>query len=1020
MNQPKVFEFAKELGIETLVLMDKIREWKMPVKNHMAELDPELIQEIRGRLIAENQTKRPAAKKVAKKKVATKALSPTAPSAPTKKAIGKKQATSPAAPSAATSASSRVIRRKASDPQQESQLESQVEQQADADDGFLQEQEQESPVANSANSIEEVMELSAPKASKAAVEEVIQEESQIVKEVTEPSVTESLEDRKSLSVSGADSAPTSVSVSLAGAGDAVQLASDVQAEVSSSSASGSELSAREVGAREASAEDLRGPERKIPSRRKEVVLGPPSAPGARQGPRIGPPRGNIVGRMDLSRVSAPPPSLSSSGPRPVITPRSQGQGGPGFPSAGGPGAGPQRLARSSGPRNMRAGFVAPVILDEPIPEQIEERKSRFDEKTRKKAKGEKEKEEEVQIFSATEYRKREMVFQPRKKKTVLNREAMRTEITVPKASKRVIKVTESMSVSELAQNLGIKIPELTKKLMGGGIMATVNTVLDFDTIALIVPEFGFEAQNVHQSAEELIEDVAFGELEAEKVLRPPVVTVMGHVDHGKTTLLDAIRKSNVAKGEAGGITQHIGAYSVTTEDGRHITFIDTPGHEAFTAMRARGANVTDIVIIVVAADDGVMPQTVEAINHAKAAGVPIIVAVNKMDRQGANPDRIKQQLSEHQLVPEEWGGDTAFCPVSALKGDGIRELLENVYVNAEVLELKSNPKRSATGVVIEARMDRGRGCVATLLVRDGTLKAGQFLVAGTVAGKVRAMLNDRGERIDEAGPGTPVEILGLNQPPLAGDRFDITPSENAAQEIAQARLKEAAAKTTASTPKVTLEELFAKVQKGDLKELVVVLKADVAGSVEAVKGLLDKLGTDEIKVKIVHSAVGGVTESDVLLASTAKGIVVGFNVRPDGAASALAKEQGVEIKTYTIVYELIDDIKKSMSGLLAPEVVEKAMGRAEVREIFVVPKMGAIAGCLISDGKINRNSLLRLVRDGRVVYEGKVGSLRRFKDDVKEVAAGFECGIGIENFNDIKAGDVIEAFVRENVARVIG
>jgi translation initiation factor IF-2 len=501
------------------------------------------------------------------------------------------------------------------------------------------------------------------------------------------------------------------------------------------------------------------------------------------------------------------------------------------------------------------------------------------------------------------------------------------------------------------------------------------------------------------------------------VPRPPVVTVMGHVDHGKTSLLDAIRKAKVAAGEAGGITQHIGAYNVKLEDGHQITFIDTPGHEAFTAMRARGANVTDIAIIVVAADDGMMPQTVEAVNHAKAAKVPIIVAINKMDKPAANPERIKQQLTELELVPEEWGGTTIYVPVSALKGDGIKELLEQINLVAEVAELRANPKRSGTGIVIESRMEKGRGSVATILIQDGTVNVGEIIVAGQVVGRVRGLMNDRGESIKSAPPGTPVEVQGLPEPPQAGDRFDMAKDESSAREIAEQRRSQIKAEETPNS-KMTLEQLFSRVKTGDVKELSLILKSDVAGSLEAIKGMLSKIGNDEVKIKLVHSAVGGITESDVLLASTSSGgVIVGFNVRPDGGAARMAKEKGIEIKTYSIIYELIDDLKKALGGLLAPTVVEKAMGRAEVRNTFTVPKMGTIAGCFVTEGKIARNNMLRLVRDGKIVYEGKLGSLKRFKDDAKEVASGFECGIGIENFNDIKVGDVIEAFVKEEQVR---
>jgi translation initiation factor IF-2 len=652
----------------------------------------------------------------------------------------------------------------------------------------------------------------------------------------------------------------------------------------------------------------------------------------------------------------------------------------------------------------------------PPPPEDEFRDRQKDDKTKKRpgaAGGGRE--EEQKVFTATEFRKREVIFQPKKKKAVTSREAKKTQVTTPAAHKRVVRVFGSIKVSQLAADIGVKAPVLIKKLMGEGVTATMNSDLDFDTVALIVPEFGWEAQNVKQTPQELEQAAASGDLNAELVARPAVVTIMGHVDHGKTTLLDTIRKARVAAGEAGGITQHIGAYSVTVNK-HDITFIDTPGHEAFTAMRARGANVTDIAIIVVAADDGLMPQTAEAINHAKAAGVPIIIAVNKMDKPGANPDRIKQQLTEFELVPEEWGGTTIFVPVSALKGEGIKELLEQILLVAEVQELKANPKRSATGTVIESRMEKGRGSVASVLVKDGTLEVGQILVAGTVVGRVRSMMNDQGKQVKSVGPGYPVEVLGLPTPPLAGDRFDVAKDDETAQKLAEARVAERKVEETPAS-KLTLDQLFAKVKAGDVKELSLILKTDVAGSLEAVRGMIDKLATDEVKVKIIHAAVGGITESDVLLASTAHGLVVGFNVRPDTSAARMAKEKGVEIKSYTIIYELVDDLKKAMSGLLAPQVVEKVQGRAEVRNTFVVPKVGTIAGCAVVDGKIGRNNQARLIRDGKIIFDSKISSLKRFKDDAREVASGFECGIGLENYNDVKVGDVIEAYIKEEVVR---
>ncbi len=748
------------------------------------------------------------------------------------------------------------------------------------------------------------------------------------------------------------------------------------------------------------------------ARKKEVSIG---NSGVASNPA---PRRNIIGRMDLSRVSQPQqsgPRFGGGGDRP-------GGGARPMQSSGGPG-GAASQQRNKG--HLRTGFVQASTIPDVIP--FEEQSTEFDRKKEDKRRNkvaapaetngrQTHEEEAVKHFDAAEFRKREMVFQPKKKKGMLSRPAMHTQITKPKASKRVLKINQSIKVAELAVQMGIKAPELIKVLIKNGVMANMTMNLDFDTVALVVPDLGFEAVNSFKSAEEVMGDTAFGDLDAKPIVRPPVVTIMGHVDHGKTSLLDAIRNANVAQGEAGGITQHIGAYQVKTEDNHIITFLDTPGHEAFTAMRARGANVTDIAVIVVAADDGVMPQTAEAINHAKAAGVPMIVAVNKMDKPGANPDRIKQQLTEYEVVPEEWGGSTIFVGVSALKKTGIKELLEQIHLLAEVAELKANPDRPGNGTVIESRLEKGRGNVATLLVQDGTVKIGQHIVAGLVVGRVKSLTNDRGEKVQEALPGMPVEVLGLDGTPLAGDKFDVVRDEKIAEEVVQIR-REQVRRAAAPQAKVTLEDLFSKAKQGDVKELSVVLKCDVTGSMEAINGMFSKLVTPEVKLKVIHYACGGISESDVQLASSAKGIVVGFNVRPDSGAANAAKRLGVEIRSYSIVYELMDDMKKAMSGLLAPTIVEKVMGRADVRNIFTVPKIGMIGGCMVSDGKISRSNLARLIRDGKIVYEGKISSLKRFKDDAKDVAQGFECGIGIENFNDLKVGDVIEAFAKEEVAR---
>lgn len=923
MDNPKVFEFAKELGMETLALMDKIREWKLPVKNHMAELAPELVEEIKNKL-AEHAggTK----KKVAKKKTVTK-KTVVAKAAPGEKKTAKKKAS--------TSITTKtVIRRKRTEEEAEGAEVAAEEIAAEAIES-----------ANSAISEEEESAL------QTTVETVEKEE--------------------------VETAPAEPAVETPET-DVVEAKSEEEARGG-----------------EAESEKEKGEKKRSISRKKEVTIGQ-SGVSSRSMPMTSVPKGNIVGRMDLSRLQ----QFNNSREQP----------------------------RAASPRNLRTGFVAPEPVVFPEEEDFQDSKRRDRDKAKRQTRGAGpagpagpapavSKFEEPVEFAAAEFRKREMVFQPKKKK-VMKGEGKKTMITVPKASKRVVRVYGAMKLGELAQAMGVKAPEVIKKMMSmSADVMNINSMLDFDTIALIAPEFKYEAVNVERNIDEMLNRAAFGNLAAELTPRPPIVTVMGHVDHGKTSLLDAIRQTDVASGEAGGITQHIGAYSVTLASGQKVTFIDTPGHEAFTAMRARGANVTDIAIVVVAADDGVMPQTAEAINHAKAAGVPIIIAVNKMDRPGANPDRIRQQLTEFEIVPEEWGGTNIFCHVSALKKQGIQELLEQILVQAEVLEIRANAERSGTGVVIESRQVKGRGNVATFLVKDGTVRVGQHVVAGMVCGKVRSLYGDRGTAVIEAGPGTPVEVLGLDSLPAAGDRFDICESEEMALEIANFRRSEHEKELNVGTEKMSLESIFAKISQGGLKELPIVLKTDVAGSLEAIQGSFDKLGTNEVKIKVVHGAVGGITESDVLLASTAKGLVVGFNVRPDGGAQAMSRDQGIEIRAYTIIYEMLEDLKKAMAGLLDPETVETTIGRAEVRQTFGTPKVGTVAGCTVLDGKISNNSMLRLVRDGRLIYQGRLGSLRRFKDDVREVQTGYECGIVIENYNDVKVGDVIEAYQIEQISR---
>lgn len=578
-----------------------------------------------------------------------------------------------------------------------------------------------------------------------------------------------------------------------------------------------------------------------------------------------------------------------------------------------------------------------------------------------------------------------------------------------------ITLPEEIAVNELASRLRVTSAEVIKRLVKLGVMATVNQMVDFDTAYLVADEMGVK---VTKEVVVTIEERLFDESEdapEQLVDRSPVVVVMGHVDHGKTSLLDAIRHTNVTSGEAGGITQHIGAYRVSVDD-REITFLDTPGHEAFTAMRARGAKATDIAILVVAADDGIMPQTVEAINHAKAAGVSIIVAINKMDKPGANADAVKQSLTQYELVPEEWGGDTICVPVSALTKKGIPELLEMVLLVADMKELKANPNRRAKGIVIEAKLDKGRGPVATVLVQNGTLRSGDMVIAGTAVGHVRAMTNDKGRSIKEAGPSVPVEITGLSEIPDAGDEFAAVVDERMARTLAdqrRSRAKEAAFKANA---KMNLEDLFSQISEG-VKELSLIIKADVGGSAEAVKASLEKLTNEEVRVKAIHVGVGGITENDVMLAAASNAIIVGFNVRPDKGALDSAERQHVDIRTYRIIYDCIEEISAAMKGMLAPTFKEVVLGHAEVRQTIHVPNVGTIAGSYIQDGKIVRSAQIRVVRDGIVIFEDKISSLKRFKDDVKEVAQGFECGIGLERFNDIKEGDILEAFIMEEIAR---
>lgn len=576
----------------------------------------------------------------------------------------------------------------------------------------------------------------------------------------------------------------------------------------------------------------------------------------------------------------------------------------------------------------------------------------------------------------------------------------------------VIEMEDTITVKELAEKLNKPITEVIKQLMFMGVMAAINQELDFNTAEKLAEKFNAIISKKEESSAVVKEDDEDEDYGNEK--KPPVVTVMGHVDHGKTSILDAIRKSKVTATEAGGITQHIGAYTVEI-NGETISFLDTPGHEAFTTMRARGAQITDIVILVVAADDGIMPQTAEAINHCKAANVPIIVAINKIDKEGANIDKVKQELTEYNLIPEDWGGDIICVPVSAHTKEGLDTLLEMVILTAEMEELKADPSRRAKGTVIEAKLDKGRGPVATLLVQNGTLKSGDSIIVGSTYGRIRAMFDDKGKKINSAGPSIPVEVLGLSEVPDAGDRFNVVKDEKTARNMAENRKQKLREQRLQSTNRVSLEDLYSQIQEGKVKELGVIVRADVQGSVEAVKQSLEKLSTDEVKVRVIHGAVGAISETDVTLAAASNALIIGFNVRPSNNASVLAEKEGVNIRTYRIIYDALDDIKSAMVGMLEPEYKEVILGTAEVRLTYKISNIGTVAGCYVLNGKIVRNSGVRIIRDGIVIFESQLSSLKRFKDDVKEVATGYECGITIEKFNDIKDGDLIEAYTMEEV-----
>ncbi len=721
----------------------------------------------------------------------------------------------------------------------------------------------------------------------------------------------------------------------------------------------------------------------------------PQRPGAPARPGFAPQRPGAPARPGFS------PQRPGAPPRPGYTPQR-----PGSP------------ARPGGRPFERTSFRSPVLEPAQVPPSLMPVPAKPSKKKWQK-KGEFENKSDREFRAKPSFKKLPdlktlpLGKRPHKKD---ERHAPQTDLAeITKPRKKVVKIQEGGTIKEFAEVIGQKVSDVIKKLMANGIMATQNQVMDTDAAMLLAEDYGIKAEITSiETAEDVLEEKA--DTAESQLLRPPVVTIMGHVDHGKTSLLDAVRETNVVSGEAGGITQHIGAYQVSLK-GRDITFLDTPGHAAFTAMRARGAQVTDIVVLVVAADDGVMPQTREAVNHAKAANVPIIVAINKIDKPESKPDRVKQELAEFELTPEEWGGQTIFCEVSAKKKIGLEHLLEMILIQADVLELKANPDKMARGTVIEAKLDRGRGPVATVLVQSGTLKVGDFFVTGSQFGKVRALINDKGERVESAGPSTPAEVIGFSSVPLAGDRFVVLEEERKARQIAEGRQAKQRSTEMGSIKKVTLEDLHTQIQEGMVKELNIVIKADVSGSAGAIVDSLEKLSTTAVKLKVIHSSVGAITETDVMLAAASNAIIIGFSVRAEPKATELAQREGVDIRLYNIIYNAIDDIKAAMEGLLEPTLKERILGRAEVRQTFHVSKVGTIAGSYVVEGVLSRQcDGVRVIRDNVLVYTGKFHSLKRFKDDVREVQSGYECGIGIENFNDIKVGDVIECFVIDKVA----
>ncbi|MGZ3710141.1 MAG: translation initiation factor IF-2 [Bdellovibrionota bacterium] len=941
----KVFELAKELGLDSFTLLDKLKQINIEVKSHMSSLAADQAQAIRDAL---NKSNKPAAKAGAVKKRSSAAAPAGAVAA--KKPAAKKAAAAEEAPKPATKAS--VTKKAAPVASSDEPKRKVIKRRVGAEGGEADahgSHEAEAFVAP----VQEVVEPAEPvEAAAPQAEEIVQ----AAPEAAEPAPAAPVE-----------AAPTPVAPAAVVPPPAqpVMPSRPVADYTPRANAPGTKVIFRTPNQHQRVVEKDELSGEGTPRRLKIVSAAPPVVPGSRpSAPTYRTPGGPVAG---------------SNRPRP-------------------PGSAPAAPGPDTDMFRPMTSYVA----------KEEEGKKRGGNTTRGPTP------EEIRI---SDFRKRELVFQPKRKKLPPGKQVKQTEITEMAAHKKKIRMEDKIVVSELAQRMGEKGNDVMKKLVQLGVMVGLNQTVDFDTATLIAQEFGWEVENVAFNEAEILQTA---EATEKFVLRPPIITVMGHVDHGKTSLLDAIRKADVAAGEAGGITQHIGAYSVMI-NGKPITFLDTPGHEAFANMRSRGANVTDIVVLVVAADDSIMPQTKEAIQHAINAKVPIIVAANKMDKPDANVDRLKKDLSANNVLVEEWGGEVPLVPISALKKTGIEDLLATIQIQAEVLDLKADPDRAAEGIILEARMEKGRGIMADLLVKKGTLRNGDFMVVGTAYGRIRAMTNDRGQNITEVGPGFPAEIYGLNDIPSAGDSFNVVKDETAAKEISQDRLKKALEKRTAATvaKPLTMEELMAKMPVKGMKEHNVLVKADVVGSAEAIRESIEKIKSDKVKAKVIQCGVGVINENDVHMAKTANALIIGFNSKPDGKARDVAKREKVEVHHYSIIYQLLDQVRESMEGLLEPIRRETQIGKAEVKQVFTVSKLGTVAGSVVLDGKVVRNSFARVMRGKDIVAEGKVVSLRRFKDDASETIKGQECGIGVENFEKFLPNDVINVYNVELVKQTL-